>query len=1213
MDRILVFIGLLLARHVSGDAAVPGEPAAVNLYAETGSSLVVEWYPPETDGGSAVTSYTVEWDTDPGVREIQEIRTQTTTGPNEVQTITTSIEPIMEIQTVSTSSTFLPAIQSITTTASPGSALNSEFTLQLDLTSLGGTKELSGVIQHDASEDDMRAVIENLQNVQGPVSVSRSNPDAEGGYTWLVTFQGGVITDVLADGTPLIKHGSIPLLDVDEFALQGTGASIAIDTIRPGNEVSGSFRLGLDGFTTNELAFDASASDVQAALEELPSIGSVDVHREDSPDVQNPGGYVWHVTFTSDVNAGDQSNITAVYEDTLEGEGSTVSVVETRRGLQIGGSFTLSYDSNVSSPLAYDISAVDLRDELARIGTGNVFVTRSEATPQQGYMWTVSFLDSAFGLGDVPNLIVDDSALEGDGASAVVDEIRPGTQQEEQTLRVQFNDNAVSVSDGDLGTLVLEFDGLTTDPITIAHPRSVGGCDGGVIKAALEALSNIGTVSVDCSESTLGVVDYRITFDTNAGNLDPVTCHAGSGTLPPAYSGLSPTISDNVAFQSCASTDMVDGTSETLGGSFTVEFQGQRTGYLSFDVSADGLKTALEQLDTIGTVDVSRSDDDENGGYIWAVTFLTNLGNVPAIVVDERSLTGTVPVVTVHESVVGREPPFNNGPGGLSLGSITYTDIHRSPMTYRIDGLTQGTAYYVRIAALNSIGHGTSLLSTPRYEIPLPQRPGQPVDVTLDVVHSDTLRATWSPPLQNGGFPVDEYLIEWFTSDFVEEEQSVTVSTTIVSEVQVIETHAKTNLREKQVVRTSGSGDGSTATEIQSIACDADSGSFRIAFDGETTEPIAFDADEIDVKAALEALSDVVQTVNVVFTNGQLTVCGPTAEPAEIEFVSVRNYVGDVPQIQTLVASLGGTRRADVTTVREGVASLQGVFTLSFNGDETIPLLHDATAFDVESALNDLESIGPSGVQVSRTALGAAGDYAWTVAFNDEEHLRGDLESIVVEDASSLYGNGARVIVCADNVVDADCPVSLVTQRGNEMRGTFTLSMLGHETAPIEYNAADSTVKRRLEELPNIGTVNVVREQTSPEKTYRWTVTFTSNPGAFPAGSGNMAQLRSNPDDLTTTNGLAGLGDDADLLGTLNVVTTEDGSDPIRGTFMLGYDPSDSCRDQSICDYVYTSPLRVDATSLEVKSALQELSTIGTVDVSRSLNTNGNGYTWGVT
>ena len=105
-----------------------------------------------------------------------------------------------------------------------------------------------------------------------------------------------------------------------------------------------------------------------------------------------------------------------------------------------------------------------------------------------------------------------------------------------------------------------------------------------------------------------------------------------------------------------------------------------------------------------------------------------------------------------------------------------------------------------------------------------------------------------------------------------------------------------------------------------------------------------------------------------------------------------------------------------------------------------------------------------------------------------------------IEDSSSLYGNGARVVICADNDQSTDCSdVSSVT--GNEIRGTFTLTMRGHETEPIEYNAADSTVKRRLEELPNVGTVTVNRVQTSPEKTYRWTVTFDSSPGLFPAGT----------------------------------------------------------------------------------------------------------------
>jgi len=178
---------------------------------------------------------------------------------------------------------------------------------------------------------------------------------------------------------------------------------------------------------------------------------------------------------------------------------------------------------------------------------------------------------------------------------------------------------------------------------------------------------------------------------------------------------------------------------------------------------------------------------------------------------------------------------------------------------------------------------------------------------------------------------------------------------------------------------------------------------------------------------------------------------------------------------------------------------------------------------------------------------------------------------------------------------------------GNEIRGTFTLKLRGHETEPIEYNAADSTVKRRLEELPNVGTVTVLREQTSAEKTYRWSVTFDSNPGLFPAGTGDVSELEYDASGLTSTNGLSGLQSDG-----ITVTTTTQGSEPIKGTFALGFDSSDSCRtQQSLCSYTYTAPIRNDASASEVKYALQELEEIGTVDVTRVSGLDG--YTWIVT
>ena len=68
-----------------------------------------------------------------------------------------------EVQTISTTADVLPAIQSVTTSANPGSVLNSEFTLELDLTSMGGASELSGTIQHDADDADASRVVVTSQ------------------------------------------------------------------------------------------------------------------------------------------------------------------------------------------------------------------------------------------------------------------------------------------------------------------------------------------------------------------------------------------------------------------------------------------------------------------------------------------------------------------------------------------------------------------------------------------------------------------------------------------------------------------------------------------------------------------------------------------------------------------------------------------------------------------------------------------------------------------------------------------------------------------------------------------------------------------------------------------------------------------------------------------------------------------------------------------
>lgn len=46
-----------------------------------------------------------------------------------------------------------------------------------------------------------------------------------------------------------------------------------------GNELGGTFALELDGYVTDDVAYDASATVVEEALEDLGNVGSVSVTR----------------------------------------------------------------------------------------------------------------------------------------------------------------------------------------------------------------------------------------------------------------------------------------------------------------------------------------------------------------------------------------------------------------------------------------------------------------------------------------------------------------------------------------------------------------------------------------------------------------------------------------------------------------------------------------------------------------------------------------------------------------------------------------------------------------------------------------------------------------------------------------------------------------------------------------------------------------------
>ena len=81
---LVLTISLTLLAAAASSPVAPSAPTPL-VHLRAGSELFVDITPPSTDGGSEITSYLVDWDTNPGTREVQTVTTGVYLGPNEVQ------------------------------------------------------------------------------------------------------------------------------------------------------------------------------------------------------------------------------------------------------------------------------------------------------------------------------------------------------------------------------------------------------------------------------------------------------------------------------------------------------------------------------------------------------------------------------------------------------------------------------------------------------------------------------------------------------------------------------------------------------------------------------------------------------------------------------------------------------------------------------------------------------------------------------------------------------------------------------------------------------------------------------------------------------------------------------------------------------------------------------------------------------------------------
>lgn len=465
-----------------------------------------------------------------------------------------------------------------------------------------------------------------------------SDGDGDSDYLTLTADDAGVDFEIT---TATINEGSDNVTVVE--TTPGVEAVNEVQKIElVGTYSGGTFTLTIDpgggDETTGNIAYNASAATVQAAIEALTSFSEGDVAVTGGPGPSS----AWFVTFKGSF-AGTNMNPFSVDGTNLTGNGN-VTITTTTQGGNLSdeiqtvaidataGTYTLTFGGETTGNLNYDASASTVQsalEGLATIGSGNVAVyggaTTSNADGAE-YFFAVHFT-GALGATNVGLLTLDETSLALNGL--------PGEKV------------GVFVSGGQSGVdevQLVNCGGATAGTFTLADSES--GEPAGA-SFAFDALA--GTIETEMRTWNDPAVWYDVfghpglflvRFLGDVADSNRATLTLGSGGLTGATSPGVTTLREGGSNTDEVQEVRVYGT----GGTFTLTFDGQTTGNIAYNASAGTVDTALEALSTITSVTVTGTGTPADP---YVVTF-TDPGNqnVPEMTADAASITGGGGLVT---------------------------------------------------------------------------------------------------------------------------------------------------------------------------------------------------------------------------------------------------------------------------------------------------------------------------------------------------------------------------------------------------------------------------------------------------------------------------------------------------------------------------------------------------------------------------------------
>ena len=147
----------------------------------------------------------------------------------------------------------------------------------------------------------------------------------------------------------------------------------------------------------------------------------------------------------------------------------------------------------------------------------------------------------------------------------------------------------------------------------------------------------------------------------------------------------------------------------------------------------------------------------------------------------------------------------------LSAGYLLFDDGVSTSTTATVTGLTNGTSYFFRVKAVNTIGTGqpSGVASGAPWAIVVPSAP---VDVRVTNIELNQIALSWTAPVSDGGSSVSDYLIEYSSNAGLAWATFADPTSTIRSTTVTGLVNATSYIFRVSAINISGTGAASTAT-----------------------------------------------------------------------------------------------------------------------------------------------------------------------------------------------------------------------------------------------------------------------------------------------------------------------------------------------------------------------------------------------------------------